>query len=213
MQHICDMPRTVPLSEMKNIVDAIVDELGGVEGQDLLSPRTKTRTEVLRAIKDRVDFMERWDFWHGRAGRSLIANHAAKLANLAEALVSELEASPAPLVDYLFLPQLAQVTPVKRGADVVATATTDRIMLLERLERLRSDCERQKRPQRRLEPDRVKDLCAQFAFGLMQAFSCRRSYGHHMAIASLVFSLGGEKDADLKRSVDRCRRFHRLGTG
>jgi hypothetical protein len=205
--YISDMSRTVSAAKMEAIVEAILDELGGVLGRDLLSSRDETGAKVAGAVKNWIGQFQRWNFWHGREGRKILADHAEKLAELIAALECELDALPEPLAAFLFKPTAARRAILPEDV-LMAGIESERQALAERLKQMRLACQAQKPPPPRLEPDRVKDLCAAFAFDLMRAFSRRRSYsyGHHRAIAGLIYeALTGEVEAELKRSCDRVR--------
>jgi hypothetical protein len=204
-QDVSDMSRTVSAAEMDAIVEAILDELGGVLGRDLLSSRDETGAEVAGALKNWIEQFQRWNFWHSREGRKILADHAKKLAERIAALERELDALPEPLAAFLFKPTAARRAVLPE--DLLMAAIGERQALAEQLKQMRLACQAQKPPPLRLEPDRVKDLCAAFALHLMRAFSRRRSYsyGHHRAIAGLIYEALTGKVAELKRSCDRVR--------
>jgi hypothetical protein len=199
------MSRTVSAAKMEAIVNTILDELGGVPGRDLLSSRDETGAKVADALKNWIGHFQRWSFWHGREGRKILADHAEKLAELIAALECELDALTEPLAAFLFKPTAARRAVLPEDL-LMAAIESERQALAERLKQMRLACQAQKPPPPRLEPDRVKDLCAAFAFDLMRAFSRRRSHARHLAIASLIYeALTGEVEAELKRSCDRVR--------
>jgi hypothetical protein len=184
-------------------------ELGDVLGGHLRLPQPETRATVLRAIKDSIKFLKDWKKLLSREGQTSIANRARKIANLIAELEQEIEHLPTPLAEYLFTPLPARYTVIPVD-EIRAAVTTDRAVLLQRLQQLRMDCERQEPPLHSSgpEPDREKVYCATLARNLMMKFSTRPITGSaespYRQIASLLFeALSGNGEVDLKRACDR----------
>src|ERR1035437_9353597 len=170
-QHDCNMEQVIsretrptpakPGRSLNTIVDAIVLELGDVEGEDgklvaLVLPEDETRALVRRAIEDLTEFFARWNTPFSREGRATMAKDAGELA------------------------------------DLMAATLADKEVLLERLERLRLDCERQKPPPPSSGPeqDLLQNRCGALARNLMKVFTRRpiksTDAGPYRVIASLA---------------------------
>jgi hypothetical protein len=214
-------PKPKPVRrDLEKIVDDIIQVLGDVQDKklvwkDLILPESETRARVRRALDDTARFFRRWDEWCSRKGRITIADHARELAGLVAALEAKLNGLPEPLADYLFMPPQARhaVMPVD---EIMAVATTDHTMLMQRLERLRLDCEGQRFSAGSSGPeqDRTKNHCAMIAFNILRTFSRRPITGtegdSYRTLTSLVYEdFTGEPDLDLKhhcqRVLDSCR--------
>jgi hypothetical protein len=204
----------------EKIMDDIIQVLGNVEDKklvwkDLILPEGETRVRVRRALDDTAKFFHRWDEWCSRKGRVTIADHARELAGLVAALEAKLNGLPEPLADYLFMPPQARhaVMPVD---EIMAITMTDHAMLMQRLERLRLDCERQRFSQGSSGPeqDRAKNHCAMIAFNILRTFSRQpitsTQGGSYRTLASLVYEdFTGEPDIDLKHPCQRVLDSHR----
>src|ERR1019366_4925308 len=223
-QHDCNMEQVIsretrptpakPGRSLNTIVDAIVLELGDVEGEDgklvaLVLPEDETRALVRRAIEDLTEFFARWNTPFSREGRATMAKDAGELADLIAAVESKLKRLPDPLADYLFGPPIARYALIPAD-DIMAATLADKEVLLERLERLGLGCERQKPPPPSSGPeqDLLQNRCGALARNLMKVFTRRpiksTDAGPYRVIASLVYeAFTGEVEVDLKRACDR----------
>jgi hypothetical protein len=211
--------KTMPAKSRRSlgkIADDIVCELGDVEAKSLVLPEDETRAKVLRAIGDSTEFFHRSGKTLSRKGRTAIAKDAQKLTGLITAIESELKRLPDPIAAYLFGPPIARLGPtigrrhtVMPVDEILAATLTDRAALMDRLGRLRRDCERQQSPERPPGPehDRPKYHCAVLASNLMKTYSRQQitstDVGSYRFISSLVYeALTGQPNVDLKRMCD-----------
>ena len=238
MRHGCNMKRNISPTEPRrrpfdDLVEDIVDALGGVGHRCLVLSKAQTVAKVRRAIEDSSKFFGRWDRYFSRDGRAIIARDAEELADLIAPLEATLKRLSGPLADYLFGPPSARHvvwTDSVPEDDIIAAIANDKADLLARLERLRTDCERQLRllppyssgPER----DRLNGRCARFAFTLMKAFSRRKRVssggGAFSVVTSLIYEfLTGVAGVELERAckqviaaeleIERAKRFRRSG--
>jgi hypothetical protein len=158
MQHGRDMsgPKPKPAKSRRSldeIVDDIVWALEGVGHRDLVLSKAETVAKVRRAVENSTEFFHRSNSLFSREGRATIAKDAGELADLIAAVERKLGDLPPALASYLFGPRNARHV-LWAGSvpedDILAATVADKEALLDRLERLRLDCQRQEPPQSEL---------------------------------------------------------------
>jgi hypothetical protein len=199
---------TIP--RLSEIVDLIVDERGDPD----------VRAEVARTIRHSFGSFRHYTPWFARASKAALAKNAKKIADSVTALEAELATASALLVDFLFTPPWARGTaiPAEFLSALRMTYSDD---TLERLRRMRLDCERlladqaKEREQHALrrgpEIDHAQRHCAILAYVLIAGISRKRitgsTDGGYHRVASLLFeALTGRADVDLKRHCDFVRK-------
>jgi hypothetical protein len=215
---------TLERRDLGKVMDDIVQELGEVETKvgvwaKLTLPEAETRLQVRRFLDSRIASFRRLDGWHSREGRAAIAESAQELAALVAALEAKLNSLPEPLADYLlFVPWQARYIPdlMDVADEIVEITRADHETLLQRLDEIRRDCERQQRllpesPAHGPEQDRAKKYCVDTAYALLRKFSRQKatgtSEGALRTLATLVFEdFTGDPGIDLKHFVDRALR-------
>ena len=154
-------PHVIEARSHNRIALDIVRLLGKVEGKDLVYSNAVTASWVLSAIVDSSNSAFHWDFWHSAAGLTLMANQARELADeiakfqaISASLKAKVENLRGPLADFLFMPPIARHVPLEVSEEFLfgyrlgdkARLLEDLGKPLERLGRMRRDCERQQPP-------------------------------------------------------------------
>jgi hypothetical protein len=204
---------TINARSIEKIALDITRLMGDVEGKNLVYNEAVTQSWVGSAIVNASEFSAHWGHWHSAAGLGLIAKQAGELAGVIAEFEAKLKVLVTPLADYLFMPPRARFTEEKNLDFLAGQAMADKAMLLERLRRMRSDCERQRPPpQSREQPKgRAKDRSAKLAHDLMTRLSTQKIVGSPSAdgssfylIASLLYeAFTGKHGENLKRACDR----------
>jgi hypothetical protein len=206
-------PTTIDARPLEKIALEVTQLLGDVIGRDLVETEAVTRSWIMSAIRDESEFFARWGYWHGAAGLGLIAKQAGELAGLIAEVETKLEELVKPLDDYLFKAPLARFEEVEDADLLARQAVADKAMLLDRLRRMRHDCQRQRRPPqiREQQENRAKDRSATLAHNLMRRLTKMKIVGSPSAdgssfylIASLLYeAFTGKRGENLKRACDR----------
>jgi hypothetical protein len=194
-----------------DLVVAIVDELGGIDGKELVGSREVTRAAVVAIIQREIEHLAVWNELYGRDAQKRLAEYAEELDGLLAAVEIKLKNPPKIFERFLFGPWPHESN-ARVSHDIIAAAiVSDQEQTLQKLARMRAACqlELERQPPRH---DFMKRYCAAVAYLLMHELSHRRiasSLGSPFRniTASVFYALTGEPVHDLKR---QCESFLRL---